>query len=73
MNLTQIYKVEQIKDETLEVWVDIVKENKLSVPQITEAELKKLIKFATNTKERFSAFDKWASKISSPNDKILVG
>jgi len=32
MNLTQIYKVEQIKDETLEVWVDIVKENKLSVP-----------------------------------------
>jgi transposase len=59
MNFTQNDKIEQIKNETLVVGVDIGKETNFArVLDYRGRELKKLIKF-TNPKEGFSAFKKW--------------
>lgn len=58
MNFTQNDKIEQIKNETLVVGVDIGKENNYARALDNRGrELKKHIKFA-NTREGFRAFDK---------------
>jgi hypothetical protein len=68
MNFTQNDKIEQIKNETLVVRVDMGKETNFA------RALKKLIKF-TNSREGFSAFDKWVSEVSLANAKmdVIVG
>ena len=64
MNLTHNDKIEQIKDETLVVGVDIGKEtNYARALDNRGRELKKHVKF-TNSREGFGAFDKWVSEIS---------
>lgn len=72
MNLTQNDKIEQIKNETLVVRVDIDKENHYTRAfDNRDRELKKYIRFA-NTREGFIAFDKWASEVSLTNEKTDV-
>lgn len=75
MNFTQNDKIEQIKNETLVVGVDIGKENNYARALDNRGrELKKHIKFA-NTRDGFRAFDKWVSEVSLANDKTeaIVG
>ncbi len=75
MNFTQNDKIEQIKNETLVVGVDIGKETNFArTLDYRGRELKKLVKF-TNSREGFSAFDKWVNEVSSANAKtdVIVG